>query len=61
MRVLPQIAELDFVGAVMSLEQLGDADWVDVVRGHAHSGSGKGHRDRQADIAKPDDGELSTV
>jgi hypothetical protein len=39
----------------MALDEFGDAGRIDVIAGHVPSRSGKGHRDRQADIAKPDD------
>src|SRR5262249_61692240 len=56
-----EIARLHLMGTIMAGLELGYASRIDVETDDRRALSGEGDRDRQADIAKPDDGELSTV
>jgi hypothetical protein len=49
------------MGAIKAGLEFGDASGIDVETDDRRALPGEGNRDRQADIAKPDDGELSTV
>jgi hypothetical protein len=56
-----EIARLHLMGAIKAGLEFGDASGIDVETDDRRALPGEGNRDRQADIAKPDDGELSTV
>ncbi len=58
---LLELGRIDLACAVMARAQFLDPPGVDIEADHRHTGPRKGDRDRKADIAKADDGDLASV